>query len=146
MKPGCTHSNILADIIVYYYSNYYSGGSSRETPPASFQGSWSLCLNFRMTLFVLETNKEKFKVIPHKLFGDICVCDRHRSIGVSEQQPSDSLLNGSGSHMATCQQAGGGNIILRRKAAAISPRLLVRERTQRGWTRSLSAEAHAFYL
>lgn len=72
------------------------------------------------------------------------MCDRHRSIGVSEQQPSDSVLNGSWSHMATCQQAGGGNIILRRKAAAISPCVLVR--LTGGWTRSLSAEARALYL
>lgn len=33
---------------------------------------------------------------------------------------SDSVLSGSPSHMATCQQAVGGNIIPGRKAAAIS--------------------------
>lgn len=51
----------------------------------------------------------------------MCVCDR-RIDSCVWAAASDSVLNGSWSHMATCQQAGGGNIIWRRKAAAISLR------------------------
>lgn len=56
-----------------------------------------------------------------------CVCQVHLSVLAVA---SDSVLNGSLSHMATCQQAGRGNIIQRRKAAAISPCALVWESAQ----------------
>lgn len=45
---------------------------------------------------------------------------------------SDSVLSGSPSHMATCQQAGGGNIIPGRKAAAISACTPPRQSAQGG--------------
>lgn len=46
----------------------------------------------------------------------MCVCMRQPQIDLCvSATASDSVLNGSGSHMATCQQARGGNIILRRK-------------------------------
>lgn len=47
----------------------------------------------------------------------------------------DSVLNGSWSHMATCQQAGGGNIIPRRKVAVISACMLV-------WESALGSTRH----
>lgn len=49
----------------------------------------------------------------------VCVCQTQIRLcaGVAA---SDSLPYGSWCHMATCQQAGGGNTILRRKLAVIS--------------------------
>lgn len=58
----------------------------------------------------------------------VCVCVWVRQVNLAVLATvSDSVLNGSLSHMATCQQAGRGNIIQRRKAAAISPRTPVWE-------------------
>lgn len=55
----------------------------------------------------------------------MCFCYQHKCVFVCQTHTvwanaSDSVLNGSGGHMATCQQATGGNIILKRKAAVIS--------------------------
>lgn len=55
----------------------------------------------------------------------VCVCVYVHTDQCVWAAASDSVLTGSWSHMATCQQAGGGNIILRRKAAAISRCLLL---------------------
>lgn len=57
----------------------------------------------------------------------VCQTQIHLCAGAAA---SDSLLYGSWCHMATCQQAGGGNIILRRKLAVISRCTLVWESSQ----------------